>query len=307
MEHAFLFDSHYALADSYWQVLQTDGVAKLTVMEALRCPPPSLNNGEDNAVFKSLIGTLIKCPGPSHCANPLLCRAGFFQVDVPESTAPTPPSELHQRSTGLPAEITRRTHPDDAPSTFSCRLQWKARRAEIEVLAKQASALCDDAKRIPVLADTTLLRGCAAASAGPPGSAPLDWRLLLCLTQLWISRTGQSFPAVASTLLQYLGHSPNHKHQISLAQFSAYHLRDVIYHLDMLSIARTTKLTVASKDKVENETVDHSVDQGCFMPKRVASYRPLVRQWRAVGAWAYSNPFIIIPQFLWLGLPKPLF
>ena len=84
--------------------------------------------------------------------------------------------------------------------------------------------------------------------------------MFLCLTQLWIGKTGQSFPAVASTLLQYLGHSPNHTHQISLAQFSAYHLRDVIRNLDMLSIARTTKLTVASKDKVENETVDHSVD-----------------------------------------------
>ena len=274
-------------------------------MEALRCPPPSLNNGEDNAVFKSLIGTLIKCPGPGHCANPLLCRAGFFQVDVPESTTPTPPSELHQRSTGLPAEITRRTHPDDAPSTFSCRLQWKARRAEIEVLAKQASDLCDNAKRIPVLADTTLLRGCAAASAGPPGFSPPDWRLFLCLTQLWISRTGQSFPTVASTLLQYLGHSPNHTHQISLAQFSAYHLRDVIRNLDMLSIARTTKLTVASKDKVENETVDHSVDQGCFVPKRVAFYQPLVRQWRAVGRKPlHLSAGLITPHRLWLGLPK---
>ena len=119
---------------------------------------------------------------------------------------------------------------------------------------------------------------CAAASAGPPGSAPLDWRLFLCLTQLWIGKTGQSFPPCASTLLQYLGQSPNHQHQISLAQFSAYHLNGVIRNLDWLSIARTTKLTVASKDKVENETVDHSVDQGCFVPNRVAFYQPLVRQ-----------------------------
>ena len=58
-EHIFLFDSHYALATSHWQQLVTDGHAKLVVMEALKCPLPSLNNGEDNAVFKSLIGTLI--------------------------------------------------------------------------------------------------------------------------------------------------------------------------------------------------------------------------------------------------------
>ena len=72
VQHVFLFDSHYALAASHWQQLITDGVAKLVVMEALKCPAPSLNNGEDNAVFKSLIGTLIKCPGPGRCADPLI-------------------------------------------------------------------------------------------------------------------------------------------------------------------------------------------------------------------------------------------
>ena len=60
-EHCFLFDSHYALAASHWQQLVTDGHAKLVVMEALKCPMPNVNNGEDNAVFKSLIGTLLKC------------------------------------------------------------------------------------------------------------------------------------------------------------------------------------------------------------------------------------------------------
>jgi len=82
VEHVFLFDSHYALSASHWQELQTIGCCRLVVMEALRCPPPSLNNGEDNAVFKSLIGTLIKCPGAGRCADPLFCSAGFFQVNV---------------------------------------------------------------------------------------------------------------------------------------------------------------------------------------------------------------------------------
>ena len=93
-EHCFLFDSHYALAMSHWQQLVTDGHSKLVVMEALKCPLPSVNNGEDNAVFKSLIGTLLKCPGPGHCADPLFCKAGFFQVTVAESSTQTPASEL---------------------------------------------------------------------------------------------------------------------------------------------------------------------------------------------------------------------
>ena len=133
-EHAFLFDAHYVLSTSHWRVLKTDGLCTLVMMEALRCPPASLNNGEDNAVFKSLIGTLIKCPGPGQCANPLFCKAGFFQVKVPESAVQTPASELPhwidpERYTPIacPLRISRKTHADDAPSTFSCRLQWKAR------------------------------------------------------------------------------------------------------------------------------------------------------------------------------------
>ncbi|MED5469906.1 MAG: hypothetical protein VX542_06520, partial [Cyanobacteriota bacterium] len=121
-EHIILFDSHYALAASHWQQLVTEGHAKLVVMEALKCPLPSLNNGEDNAVFKSLLGTLIKCPGPGHCADPLFCKAGFFQVTVPESSAQTPASELpdwidHDSLTPYqcPLRISRRTHADNVP------------------------------------------------------------------------------------------------------------------------------------------------------------------------------------------------
>ena len=239
MEHAFLFDSHYALADSYWQVLQTDGVAKLTVMEALRCPPPSLNNGEDNAVFKSLIGTLIKCPGPGCCADPLFCKPGFLPVTVAESSTQTalPPWIDHRscKPQKCPLTITRKTHPDNAAPTVSCRLQWRARRSQINILAKQAAELCNKAKRIPVLADTALIRGYQNSSAGQPARTdgagqparrPPEWRLLVCLNQMWTSKTGQAFPSFAPKVFDFLGHSMHHPHQISLAQFSAYHLRE---------------------------------------------------------------------------------
>ena len=249
-EHCFLFDSHYALAASHWQQLVTEGHAKLVVMEALRCPLPSLNNGEDNAVFKSLFGTLIKCPGPGHCADPLFCKAGFFQVAVPESSSQTDASELpswidHEHFTprACPLRVSRKTHADNLASSFSCRLQWKARRAEIEVLATQAADLSQHAKRIPVLADTTLMRGCqnggavrpadtllAAGrtarrySAARPVHSPPKWRFLLCLTQMWMEKSGQVLPPFARIVLEYIGNSMHHPHQMSLAQFSAYHL-----------------------------------------------------------------------------------
>ena len=260
-DHCFLFDSHYALANSHWQQLVTDGVSKLVVMEALKCPLPSVNNGEDNAVFKSLIGTLIKCPGPGHCADPLFCKPGFFQVTVAESSKQTDESELpewihHDNLTRLkcPLAISRKTHADSVASNFSCRLQWKARGAEIEVLASRAADLSEQARRIPVLADTTLLRG--FNSAVQPVHTMPTWRLLLCLKQMWMTKSGQAFPPFASLLMEYMGHSIHHPHQLSLAQFSAYHLREIIYHLDMLAIARTTKLTATAKETVEDETTE---------------------------------------------------
>ena len=54
---------------------------------------------------------------------------------------------------------------------------------------------------------------------------------------------------------------------MSLAQFSAYHLREIIYNLDMFAIARTTKLTATSKEKVEDETLEQVNDSGSAVEK----------------------------------------
>eukprot|EP00959_Pyramimonas_sp_CCMP1952_P131672 2753220-Pyramimonas_sp.AAC.1 len=68
------------------------------MLEALRCSPPGMNNGEDNAMCETLMGTLLACPGQSRCNDPLLRRPAFF-----------PPAD---------------------PATFKCRQQWKAWRAD---------------------------------------------------------------------------------------------------------------------------------------------------------------------------------
>ena len=92
------------------------------VLEALKCPSPATNNGEDNAVFKSLLATLLKCPGRGHCSDPLLCRLGFFQSTFPANEA--------------------------VPPVLSCRLQWKARRAVIETLANKAETAAEQAETL---------------------------------------------------------------------------------------------------------------------------------------------------------------
>ena len=158
-----------------------------------------------------------------------------------QSTTQIPVSELpewidHERftRTRCPLRISRKTHPDNVPSTFSCRLHWEARQAGIEVLATQAVALSDAAKRIPVVADITLLRAFHAGSAVQPAHAPPTllraphsgsaaqpahspptWGFLLCFTQMSMSRSGPAFPPFASTVLEYMGRGIHHPHQIS--------------------------------------------------------------------------------------------
>lgn len=63
----FLFDSHYVLAQQYVQELDVQGQCEVVVLEALKSPSSDLNNGEDNSAFKSVLGTLLTCPGRGNC------------------------------------------------------------------------------------------------------------------------------------------------------------------------------------------------------------------------------------------------
>ncbi len=51
-----------------------------------------------------------------------------------------------------------------------------------------------------------------------------------------------------------------HEHQLTLAEFSAYHRRSVIQHLDGLTIARATKLTTECKEHAEDEAFEKTDD-----------------------------------------------
>ena len=115
--HVFLFDEHYALAGSHWQTLGHNACKRsLPVLEALKCAPPTKANREDNAIYKSLIGALLRCPGPGCCADPLLFRQAFFQTGA---------------------------------RTYSVHKQWLARRSEIKYLVNEVKRKENAAKRTP--------------------------------------------------------------------------------------------------------------------------------------------------------------
>ena len=94
-------------------------------------------------------------------------------------------------------------------------------------------------------------------SAAGPAHSPPTWSFTLCCTQMWMKKTGQPFPPFARTVPEYRDKHIHHPYQMSLARFSAYHFQEIISNLDMLAIARTTKLTATSKEKVEDETSTH--------------------------------------------------
>ena len=230
--HVFLFDEHYELAPTHWQTLGHAGCKRtLPVLEALKCAPPTKGNSEENAMYKSLLGTLFKCPGPGCCADPLLYRPAFFKT---------------------------------GPRTYSVSKQWLARRSEIKYLRREAARKTTEAQRIPVLLDTTLLRGWRDRSAEQPADQATEQRarraepsaeepnakpfaltssFLICWTQLCKSKTGTSAdPRWGRIVLACLGCDMNHPHQLHLAEFCAWHLDPVLHNLDMLAIARTTPI-----------------------------------------------------------------
>ena len=211
--HVFLFDKHYVLARSHWQTLGHSSCKRtLVVLEALKCAPPTKGNREDNAIYKSLIGTLLTCPGPGCCTDPLLFRPAFFQT---------------------------------GPRTYSVHKQWFARRNEIKYLMNEAERKQNAAKRIPVLLDTTLLRGWSHGGAAQPVTSGVTSSFLICWAQLCKMKTGTAAdPRWARIVLAHLGYEMNHPDQLHLAEFCAWHLYQVLDNVDNLAIARTTQLSL---------------------------------------------------------------
>ena len=127
-EQIFFFEPHYALAKTYGQRIKTP--ARIPVLEALKFVPPGDTTKEDNALYKHLVGSLLRCTCAQSCSDPLLFK-----------------HLLHRPCSAV------------KPARYCWRLTWKARRAELEVLAKRGEEKTERARRVPCIHDTTLTRG----------------------------------------------------------------------------------------------------------------------------------------------------
>ena len=126
------------------------------------------------------------------------------------------------------------------------------------VLAKRAEEKTQDARRIPCIHDTTVVRGWLPAAAPDNGQETVSPPLPLCATlaQYSRSRFGITWPDGFLPLFQFLSIANTHSDQLTLAELSALRTRRLVQNLDMMAIARSIELT----DKKKAGTADDEND-----------------------------------------------
>ena len=95
------FDARYKLSRNYAQRVKLRSTS-ITRYVGPNYERETVNEGEENAAYKAFHCSLLRCPGPGQCADPLMCREVLF----PSTTG-----------------------------RYCFRSHWRAREAEILVLA----------------------------------------------------------------------------------------------------------------------------------------------------------------------------
>ena len=138
---------------------------------------------------------------------------------------------------GQPASSTAPPPPD--PGQYTFERAWRLRSSEIAVLAARADAKCDMARKKLVLADVTLFaerkEPLAEIEKGEDAKDTVaDW----CRTA-----TRRRIPshAIRAILLFLDLPCAQHPEQCTLAEFSAYVVRDVMSHVELAAEARVKK------------------------------------------------------------------
>ena len=134
-EHLFPFDAHYQLASRYIQVLRTGPKRHVARFTLPSCKRENVNEGEDNAQFKSFHCSLLRCKGPGQCADPLMCASTLFT---------------------------------DKTGKRGFVASWRARESEILTLARRGHCKKERARRLETIFDTSL---CKVRNAEAAGSA----------------------------------------------------------------------------------------------------------------------------------------
>ena len=147
-------------------------------------------------------------------------------------------------------------------------MTWKARRAELEVLARRGEQKTERARREPCILDTTVARGLLAAPTSPDekDAASMPMLLRATLAQFSLANFGVMRPDAFETLFHFLGIANSHPDQLTLAEFCACRTRKLVTNLDLMAIARTVQL----RDKSERAEAENADDEADDAGKKTA-------------------------------------
>ena len=215
----FAFDAHYKLAPGFMQVLKPGHRRCLARFNVPNCLRENVNEGEENAQFKAFHCSLLRCPGVGMCADPLMCAPNLFP-----------------NSNGV----------------YRFRPAWRARQAEILVLAMRGQEKKMKARRFETLHDTSL---CKVLQSTYDANAAC--RMLQIDLQRWL-RTGirhlrENAPAespcnfacperVIHQILCLLGCPLYHNDQLHLAEWQALQQIDYLFNLTLTVDAKNIAL-----------------------------------------------------------------
>lgn len=208
----FLFDAHYPMSKNYVQVLNR--YARTVQNVGPQCLRSDVGAGEDNALYKAVFFSPMHCMGADECANPLICRQVIF------------PSTDEDKNKGRAKRF--------APA-------WKARRAEIEILADRAARKQAMSKRIGVIHDSTLFKAVPIGKSAATEQVFEQRMLQILFKQLVFDGMPRMTNAehVLEQLLLFCDIPlPWHPEQSHLAEWQAYSAREILFNLDMSVEAR---------------------------------------------------------------------
>ena len=236
-----LFDKHYPMSRNYVQVLYRH--PRTVQVVGSQCLRSDVNQGEDNAMYKSYFHTCIRCPGADECANPLLCRPLLF-----------PQTEEVDRELAL-----LQSEPEKQRTIRRFAPAWRARRYEIEVLADRHAEKRKRAKRTDVIHDTTTFKRrpipkqSLHSNEDCPAEQPFETRMYQVRIQQSVRRAmpqGTCLERIMERIMEYLDVPlPWHPDQPHLAEWQAHSAREVLFNLDMAVDARNLAKKQAAKHK----------------------------------------------------------
>ena len=160
----FPFDSHYALAELYCQILRQ----RLCIPRIVGKKCPDAEEIEEHAAWKLALFYPFHCSGQGHCNDTLACKSCLFPNQ----------HSLHSRPCFAPV--------------------WRAHRARLRVLAESARNKTEASQKIAVIFDTFLAKNWFAK----PENFTRQMLFRLTLEQLFLQKSS-AMPMVPYQLVAY--------------------------------------------------------------------------------------------------------